>query len=148
VEKITLYWADQSSQGRIKISCTDRTSPTNQPRKDPIHLYFISPNLPLFQWSAWVTPLWSLSLRQENTHSDTDRQSLQNYLNNFLDFLLRLLGDRIVRSAAQILANLNTQFLLKLIRKRPWQLDTFHRGFYRREDDSLENGPGKNFSPD
>jgi hypothetical protein len=50
VEEINiLYWSDQSSQGRIKISCTDGTSPTNQPRKDPLHLYSISPQLPQFQ---------------------------------------------------------------------------------------------------
>jgi hypothetical protein len=36
-EKNILYWADQSSQGRTKISCTATMSPTNQPRKDPLH---------------------------------------------------------------------------------------------------------------
>jgi hypothetical protein len=32
-EKNILFWADQSSQGRIKVSCTGITSPMNQPRK-------------------------------------------------------------------------------------------------------------------
>ncbi len=34
-EKNILYWADQSSQGRIKVSCTGATSQTNQPREHP-----------------------------------------------------------------------------------------------------------------
>jgi hypothetical protein len=38
-EKHVLYWVDQSSKGRIKISCTGTTRPTKMPRKDPIHLY-------------------------------------------------------------------------------------------------------------
>ncbi len=75
-----LYWSDQSRQGKIKISYTDRTSPTNQPRKDPLQLYFIRPNLPQFQQSAWATPLWYLCLRPpKKTHSDEDGQSRQNY---------------------------------------------------------------------
>ncbi len=40
--KYILYWADQSSQGRTKVSCTGMASPTNQPRKDPFHLYSLS----------------------------------------------------------------------------------------------------------
>jgi hypothetical protein len=59
-EKNILFRADYSSQSRIKISCTSTKSPTNQPRKDPFHLYSISPNLPQFQQSAGATPLWSL----------------------------------------------------------------------------------------
>jgi hypothetical protein len=39
VGKNILYWADQSSQGRIKVSCTGMESPTNQPRKGPFHMY-------------------------------------------------------------------------------------------------------------
>ncbi len=38
-----LYWADQSSQGRLKIFCNDTKNPTNQPRKDPFHMYSLSP---------------------------------------------------------------------------------------------------------
>ncbi len=34
-----LYWADYSSQGRTKNFWTGTTSPTNQPRKDPFHMY-------------------------------------------------------------------------------------------------------------
>ncbi len=37
VKQCTVYWADQSSQGRTKISYTGKTSPPNQPRKDPFH---------------------------------------------------------------------------------------------------------------
>jgi hypothetical protein len=47
-----MYWADQSFQWRIKVSCTGTTSPTNQPRKDPFHLYALSPHSPQFQQSA------------------------------------------------------------------------------------------------
>ncbi len=36
-EKNVLYWADQISQNRIKISSTGPTSPMNQPRRDPCH---------------------------------------------------------------------------------------------------------------
>ncbi len=56
-EKNILYWADLSNQGRTKISCTDMTSPTNQPRKDLFHLYSLSPQSPQFQHPAGVTPL-------------------------------------------------------------------------------------------
>jgi hypothetical protein len=34
-EKNILHWADKSSQGITKISCTGMPSPTNQQRKDP-----------------------------------------------------------------------------------------------------------------
>jgi hypothetical protein len=34
-KKNFLYWADQSSQGRTKISCTGMKRPTNPPRKGP-----------------------------------------------------------------------------------------------------------------
>jgi hypothetical protein len=56
-----LYRADKSSQGRIKICCTGLTSPTNQTRKDPLQLYSISPQLPRFEQSAGVIPLYGLS---------------------------------------------------------------------------------------
>jgi hypothetical protein len=45
-KKHILYWTDQSSQGRTKISCTCTTSPANQPRKDPFYLYSLSPPSP------------------------------------------------------------------------------------------------------
>jgi hypothetical protein len=35
-ERNILYWADQSSQGRINVFCTGPSSPTNQPRKDTL----------------------------------------------------------------------------------------------------------------
>jgi hypothetical protein len=53
-EKKFLYWADQSSQGMIKISCTG-TGP-NQPRKDILHLYSISPHLSQFQQHYILKP--------------------------------------------------------------------------------------------
>jgi hypothetical protein len=42
-------WADQSGQGRTKVSCTGTAGPTNQPRKDQFHLYSLSPHSPQFQ---------------------------------------------------------------------------------------------------
>ncbi len=39
--KNILYWADQSSQGRIKVPCTGTTSLINQPRNDTITLSFV-----------------------------------------------------------------------------------------------------------
>ncbi len=52
-----LDWLEQPR--RIKISCTDTTSPINHSRKDPFHLYSISPHLVQFQQSAGATPLWA-----------------------------------------------------------------------------------------
>ncbi len=43
-EKNILYWAESSSQGRTKISYTGTTTPTNQSRKDPFHMYSLSPH--------------------------------------------------------------------------------------------------------
>ncbi len=54
---------DKSSQGRVKVSCIRTTSPSNQLRKDPFHLYSLyslSPHSPQFQQLAEATPLWSL----------------------------------------------------------------------------------------
>ncbi len=53
-----------------KNSCTDTTSPMNQPRKDPFHLYSLSPHSHQFQQSAGATPLSSLSGR---TYRDTPK---------------------------------------------------------------------------
>ncbi len=61
-EKNILHQADRSSQGRTKISCTNRTSPTNQTRKDFFHLYSLSPHLPQLQQSAGSAPLPPSSL--------------------------------------------------------------------------------------
>ncbi len=61
-EKNIFYWADQSSQGRTKISCTGATSLTNQPRKGPFHLYSLNPHSPEFQQSERGYPLQSLWL--------------------------------------------------------------------------------------
>jgi hypothetical protein len=33
-----LYWANYSSLGSTKSSCTGMTNPSNQPRKDPFHI--------------------------------------------------------------------------------------------------------------
>ncbi len=57
------FLADQSSLGLIKVPCTDTTSPTNHPRKDPFHMYSLSPHSPQFQQSAGSIPLWSLWYR-------------------------------------------------------------------------------------
>jgi hypothetical protein len=56
-EKNILYWADESSQGRTKISCTGTTSPTNQPSKGPFHLYSLNTHSPQFQQSEGATSL-------------------------------------------------------------------------------------------
>jgi hypothetical protein len=47
-------------QRQNKISCTGKTSPTNQPRKEHFHLTSLSPRSPQFQQSAKATPLWSV----------------------------------------------------------------------------------------
>ncbi len=53
-----MYWADQSSQDRIKVSCTSTTSPANQTRKDPFSFVLLSPHTPQFQLSVGATSLW------------------------------------------------------------------------------------------
>jgi hypothetical protein len=50
-EKNILYCAHYNSQGRAKISSTVMTSTMNQPRKDPFHLFSLSPLSPQFQRS-------------------------------------------------------------------------------------------------
>jgi hypothetical protein len=42
-------------------------SPTNQPRKDPFHLYSLSPRPPQFQESAGATPIFSLWFLSKNS---------------------------------------------------------------------------------
>jgi hypothetical protein len=37
-KKNILYWANYSSLGSTKSSCTGTTNPSNQPRKDPFHI--------------------------------------------------------------------------------------------------------------
>jgi hypothetical protein len=61
-EKNILYWAEKISQGRTKISCTSTTSPANQSRKDPLHLYSLNPHSPQYQQSAEVHSLFSVVL--------------------------------------------------------------------------------------
>ncbi len=56
--KHILYWAEYSNQGRTKIFCTGTM---NQQRKDPFHLYSLSPHSHPFQVLARATPLYSLS---------------------------------------------------------------------------------------
>ncbi len=60
-EKSILCWAERAAKAEQKFSCTGTTSPTNQPRKDPLHLYPLSPHSPKFQQSAGGPPLSSLS---------------------------------------------------------------------------------------
>ncbi len=52
--QLTGRWANRTEivngeQGRTKISCTDTTTPTNQPRKNPFNLYSLSPHSLKFQ---------------------------------------------------------------------------------------------------
>jgi hypothetical protein len=61
-KKLEFYWAAQAAKAWIKISCTGKKSPTNQPRKDPRQLYSVSVHLPQFQQSAGAAPLWTLWL--------------------------------------------------------------------------------------
>jgi hypothetical protein len=49
------------SQVRTKTSCISMKSSTDQPRKNPFHLYSLSPHSPQFHQSAGATPLYSLS---------------------------------------------------------------------------------------
>jgi len=53
-----------------KNSCTDTTGPTNQPRKDPFHLYSLSPHSHQFLTVSRGHPLSSLSGR---TYRDTPK---------------------------------------------------------------------------
>jgi hypothetical protein len=72
-EKNIFYWADWSSQGRPKISCTDMISPTNQPRKDPYHVFSLSPHSPQFQKVGRGRPSLSLWRRPwANNNKDTE----------------------------------------------------------------------------
>jgi hypothetical protein len=83
-------WADKSSQGRAKISCTDTTSPMNQLAKCPFHLYSLNLHSPQFQQSAGATPLyclWSTYLINLFLEKDTTFSVLYFYF--FLDFLNR-----------------------------------------------------------
>ncbi len=57
-EKIFCTGQTRAAQGRTKIPCTGRRSQlTNQPRKDPFHLYSLSPHSPQFQQPAWLVSL-------------------------------------------------------------------------------------------
>ncbi len=60
-EKYILYCADYNSQGRTKISSTVMTSTMNQPRKDPFHLFSLSPLSPQFQQSlSSLSGIWEV----------------------------------------------------------------------------------------
>jgi hypothetical protein len=104
-----------TEQPRQDTNLLYRLDESNEPTKEGPHSFVLykSPIASISTVSRGHTSGLSVYARHEQTHSDTDRQSRQNYskekadyLNNFLNFLLRLLGDRIVWSAAQVLANL------------------------------------------
>jgi hypothetical protein len=83
-KKNILYWADKNSQGRPKISCTDLTSPTNQPGMDPFHFYSSSPpHLPQFQQSAGAIQIYiqMLIFRCDNLKRDMRPQPDHGYGN-------------------------------------------------------------------
>ncbi len=63
-EKNILHWADQSSQGRIKVSCTGT-------KEGPVSLQFLSPHLPQLRTSvSRVHPsLVSLNATVRQQHS-------------------------------------------------------------------------------
>ncbi len=50
-----LGWPEQPRQDKSIFY-----QPTNQPKKNPFHMYALSPHLTQFQQSAGDTPLWSL----------------------------------------------------------------------------------------
>ncbi len=59
-EKIFSTRPRRAAKAWTKFSCTGTKSPTNQPRKDPFHLYSLSLRLPQFQQVAlamWLRPL-------------------------------------------------------------------------------------------
>ncbi len=62
-ETSILYCMDrlEHTKAETKISCTNTTSPTNQPRKDPIHLYSLNP-IHLSFISRLGPPLYIVSL--------------------------------------------------------------------------------------
>ncbi len=69
-----LGWVEQPRQN--KVSCTGTMSPTNQPRKDPVHLYSLSPHSLQFQQSAGAgTPLWSHWENEKHPKDDLMDQS-------------------------------------------------------------------------
>ncbi len=50
------------------IFCAGTTNPTNQPRKEPFHLYSLRP-IPPFQLSAWAAPIYRLSGLNASLHA-------------------------------------------------------------------------------
>ncbi len=55
-KKLVLGRLEQARQDQ-NVLYTGTISPTNQPRKDPLHLYSMSPHLSQLQQSAGATPL-------------------------------------------------------------------------------------------
>jgi hypothetical protein len=61
-EKDFLYLADQSNQGRKKISARhDKPNEPNEPRKDPLSFVLFESPFTSVSKSAGATPLYSLS---------------------------------------------------------------------------------------
>jgi hypothetical protein len=59
---------------QVKISITGMKNPTNQPRKDPFHMYSLSLHLPQFQTVSRGHPsLWSLWLQRIATQAFRNR---------------------------------------------------------------------------
>jgi hypothetical protein len=57
VRKNILYWADNSSQGRTKISCASTTRLTNQPSERTLSLCSLSPPSSQQDFSMTLVPL-------------------------------------------------------------------------------------------
>ncbi len=51
-----IFFMRRLEPGQDIISCTGKTSPPNQPKKDSFHMYSWSPHLPRFQQSSGATP--------------------------------------------------------------------------------------------
>ncbi len=72
-----------------KIFCTGPTIRTNQPRKDPFHLFSLSSHSPQFQQSALATSLISLVVHKEDCqHFIVFQNHSQNLLKLSICYLL------------------------------------------------------------
>jgi hypothetical protein len=86
VKKKIFYWADfRSAKAEQKSPCTGMTTSTNQQRKDPLHLYSLSPQFTSLStvsrghsslWSLWTSQMGTSVKRREGTLSLLNEKSV------------------------------------------------------------------------